>query len=476
MSKIMQLFYFVCYAVTAAVAIVLLPRIVPTLDPSFAWIAGAMIFLAGALVHEIAVRRRNETRTQHRLILLHRAQNELREEVARIAEGAVQARARTPAAEAPGPAWTEDPSARREPTLAQAADPPTQRLVADQAQRVRVSLPEQRTGNAASTESPNAPVGPDGPVQSQSDELAAEVRVLHSLVQRLYLPKGAEAGSAASSEPDINDPGGTSVDPSDRVLIDRVRDAMRHNQVQLYIQPIVALPQRKRRFSHCSIYLHPGEGGTMGPERYLAAGRRSGLETELDNMLLFRTIQMLRKAQQQNYSTAYFCAISSRSLNDRKFFPDFLSYLGKCTDLAPNVVFDIAQQDLVTPTQEVAADLQTLVSSGFRLCLTDVDDIDLDVPTLSEHGVRFVRLDAGILMPAAKFDMEANRVRVLKQALDRAGVDLIVANIENESMLVELLDFNIDLGQGTLFGEPRSLEEANVAFDPSRPPSRVNEA
>jgi len=476
MSKIMQLFYFVCYAVAAAVAIVLLPRIVPSLDPSLAWIAGAIIFLIGVVVHEIAVRRRNETRTLHRLILLHRAQSDLREEVARVAEGIVQARDRPSAAETPSPAWTGDSPEGREPTLAQSADPRTRRLVADQAQRVRVSLPQSRTGGPGAKENSAAPSALDGSVQSQSDELAAEVRVLHSLVQRLYLPKDAGPGSTAAAELDINNPGGTSVAPSDRILIDRVRDAMRHNQVQLFLQPIVALPQRKRRFSQCSIYLHPADGETIGPDRYFDAGSRSGLETEIDNMLLFRSIQILRKVQQQNYSAAFFCTVSSRSLNDRKFFPDFMAYLGKCTDLAPNVVFGIGQQDLLRPKKDVAADLRTLVASGFRLCLTDVDDIDLDVPTLSQHGVRFVRLDAGILMPAAKFDMEANRVRVLKQALDRAGVDLIVANIENEPMLVELLDFNIDLGQGTLFGEPRGLEEANVAHDPSRPPSRVSEA
>ncbi len=469
MSIFMQLFYFACYAVAAAVAAVVLPRVVPSLDPPLAWIVGALIFVIGVVVHEIAVRRRNETQTQHRLILLHRAQSDLREEIARLA-AAAGPRIGMPVAETPGSFRAEDPPVRREPTLAPAAGPPNRGLVADRAQRVRVSLPESRIGGPSA---PSRTVAPDGSERlstAPSDELAAEVKVLHSLVQRLYLPKGAGEGS------DINDPGGTSVDPSDRILIDRVRDAMRHNQVQLFVQPIVALPQRKRRFSQCSLHVRPADGVAMEPDRYLAAARRGGLETEIDNMLLFRSIQILRKAKQQNYTTAFFCGISTRSLNDRKFFPGFLAYLGKCADLAPNVVFEVARKDLVDPEKEIADDLRTLVAAGFRLCLADVDDIDLDVPTLAELGVCFVRLDATLLMPAAEFDMEANRVRVLKQALDRAGVDLIVGNIENEPTLVELLDFNIDLGQGTLFGEPREFEEVNGEPDAPRVPSRVNEA
>lgn len=43
----------------------------------------------------------------------------------------------------------------------------------------------------------------------------------------------------------------------------------------------------------------------------------------------------------------------------------------------------------------------------------------------------------------------------LKAALDRHGIDLIVEKVESEKTLVELLDFQIDFGQGYLFGEPR---------------------
>ena len=46
-----------------------------------------------------------------------------------------------------------------------------------------------------------------------------------------------------------------------------------------------------------------------------------------------------------------------------------------------------------------------------------------------------------------------------KAALDRNAIDLIVERIESEETLVELLDYNIDLGQGYLFGEPRPARE-----------------
>jgi cyclic-di-GMP phosphodiesterase TipF (flagellum assembly factor) len=46
-------------------------------------------------------------------------------------------------------------------------------------------------------------------------------------------------------------------------------------------------------------------------------------------------------------------------------------------------------------------------------------------------------------------------MRTMKRALRAAGVSVIVEKIETESALLDLLDFEIDFGQGYLFGEPR---------------------
>ena len=43
----------------------------------------------------------------------------------------------------------------------------------------------------------------------------------------------------------------------------------------------------------------------------------------------------------------------------------------------------------------------------------------------------------------------------MKQILDRAGISLIAEKVEQESQVIELLEFGIDFGQGYLFGEPR---------------------
>src|SRR3546814_16349670 len=82
------------------------------------------------------------------------------------------------------------------------------------------------------------------------------------------------------------------------------------------------------------------------------------------------------------------------------------------------------------------------------VCSSDlISDLSFDADGLAERGFQFVKIEAAALLDRASNDDAANEVRLLKQALDRAGVDLIVEGIETEQMLVELLDFNIDYGQ-----------------------------
>ena len=39
--------------------------------------------------------------------------------------------------------------------------------------------------------------------------------------------------------------------------------------------------------------------------------------------------------------------------------------------------------------------------------------------------------------------------------MKRSGVDLIAEKVETEQIVIDLLDYNIDYGQGYLFGEPQ---------------------
>jgi cyclic-di-GMP phosphodiesterase, flagellum assembly factor TipF len=315
----------------------------------------------------------------------------------------------------------------------------------------------------------------------------AEVKVLQSLIERLYSARAAApAPLAANDEPlapaqtrapapaaDGAAAAGSSVamppvaaDLDEQTILDLVREGLRENAVELALQPIVSLPQRKRRFFECYSRVRTNDGRIIVPEQYLAIAERHGLLTAIDNLLLFRCIQTLRRIRKSNANVGFFLNISPHTLADRGFFRDFIQLMSQNIELAPALVFEFPQRALREADDSLWGDLDRLAQMGFRFSLDQVSDLDIDAATLSGRHFRFLKLEAGRATEAARSGLLGSDPKLLKRTLDSYAIDLIIERIETEPMLLEVLDLHVDFGQGFLFGEPRIVKSDSAGALP----------
>jgi len=325
------------------------------------------------------------------------------------------------------------------------------------------------------------------------EEIMKEVKVLKSLVPRLggplplggrgpeaapdrapdRAPDGAPGAAETWTEPGPggatarSDLGGAIAGPlpsgfmpplaealPEETVLDIVRSALREDRVDLVLQPIVSLPQRRRRFYECFSRLRTPGGEMILPEQYIALAERAGLVQAIDNMLLFRCVQLVRKLHRRSDSVEFFCNISPHSLADQAFFADFVDFLESNAELASHLVFEFAQADFARWSEAGAGLLDRLSHLGCRFSLDQVVDLELDTAALARRHVRFLKIEADRLMH------EVADKRQLLRGLRRRSIDLIVEKVEDEGLLVELLDYDIDFGQGFLFGAPRLARPA----------------
>ena len=95
-------------------------------------------------------------------------------------------------------------------------------------------------------------------------------------------------------------------DLDDAGILNVVRDGLRADRIDLYLQPIVSLPQRQRRYYETFTRIRDGEGKIVVPEQYISIAEREGLVSAIDNMLLFRCVQLVRKTQRNNKRMGFF--------------------------------------------------------------------------------------------------------------------------------------------------------------------------
>lgn len=265
--------------------------------------------------------------------------------------------------------------------------------------------------------------------------------------------KSASPERAASAEPWVHPE--PMLDYSNEEILHYIEKALREDRVDLYLQPTLLLPQRKRVFYECFSRITDDDGNVIRPEQYLAVAERAGLITAVDNLLLFRCVQLVRRARRDHLDVAFFCNISYATLTDVDFFTDFIDFMAANQQLATSLVFEFSHATVLQPSYDVQTSLQRLSALGFRFSMDQIGSFDLDLPKLASQGFKFIKIDAHLLHEMARGDPPRVNMRVLKGALDREAMDLIVEKIETEEMLLDLLDLNIDFGQGYLFGEPR---------------------
>src|SRR3954466_1106259 len=221
-------------------------------------------------------------------------------------------------------------------------------------------------------------------------ELTDEVHLLEGLVQKMSRRFDEQP---ALGSPYVAARGGLAA-PRPKGMMEVVREALADNRVDLYLQPVVALPQRKTVYYESYSRLRDASGQVIMPAEYLAVAEPAGLVTAIDNLLLFRCVQIVRRVAQKERRVGIFCNISMASLGDDDFFPQFHDLLRANRDLAPALIFEIGQQAFETRTGVQARNMARLGDLGFRFSLDKVTSLDLDQQDLSRADVKFVKVAA----------------------------------------------------------------------------------
>jgi cyclic-di-GMP phosphodiesterase TipF (flagellum assembly factor) len=287
----------------------------------------------------------------------------------------------------------------------------------------------------------------------REETLTNEVRVLEDLVRRM----GAGAPASAANA------GVASQNPVD---IDIVRDALAANRVDLYLQPIVSLPQRKTYFYESFSRLRDRAGNIIAPAAFIRAAEDAGLMAEVDNLLLFRCVQIVRRLTQSDRRIGIFCNVSLRSLADEDFFPNFLDYMRRNSDLASSLIFEVSQAAFEARTPGAARNMGRLADFGFRFSVDQMTDLNSDFSDMQRAGVRFAKVEGQRLVTAIRNQepiggLEAGAIQAedIPSLFAKYGMDLIADKVEQEQTVVELLDIDTGFAQGHLFGEPRPVRD-----------------
>ena len=299
----------------------------------------------------------------------------------------------------------------------------------------------------------------------RSEEIYSEVQLLEDVVQQM----GERIEAQLTLQVDRAE--AEAVSPQASALLQTVRAALDAGRVDLYLQAVVSLPQRRTQFYESFSRLRDETGRVLMPAEFLSVAEPGGLVAAIDNLLLFRCVQIVRRLAGQDRKIGIFCNISLASLGDEDFFPPFMEFMAANRDLSDSLIFELGQGPFNARGAIEARNMAKLADLGFRFSLDKVSDLDLDFQDLARADVGFVKIAAHLLIDELEDHDGRLSLRSIPEieAADfaalarRHGVQLVAEKVESERQVVDILDLELGLAQGHLFGEPRPIRDAVLA-------------
>ena len=239
--------------------------------------------------------------------------------------------------------------------------------------------------------------------------------------------------------------------------------------LEIHLQPVVTLPQRKVVAYEALARLRIADR-TVEPDGFLPALERYGRTTELDRRMLQRAAIVARHLARRGSETLLTYSLSPLSL----FEPGLLRELARTVADDPALAgltvalpqaswrgLDAGQRSLLLPLRG---------RIGFSL--DRPDDLRFDAADLAGHGIGQVKVPAEMLLRPGSGRRSLSDIAIedTAPALARAGIRLVATGVADEADVPDLIDLDVPFAQGGTFAAPRPVRAEVLSAPTQEPP------
>jgi cyclic-di-GMP phosphodiesterase TipF (flagellum assembly factor) len=322
----------------------------------------------------------------------------------------------------------------------------------------------------------NAPAPAPAPIPAARPELEAPIDLIAMPEERPVAPpplpaappRPAPAVQTANAVQTVNGRNQTQ-------MLAMLRNAIDENRIDIFLQPMVTLPQRKVRFYEAVTRLRDERDQLIAAEEFISIAEASGLIGRIDNMVMLRCVQVLRRLMVRNKDVGVFCNVAASTLGNSTSFAQCLDFLEANRALAPSLVLEFKQSTFRNLGPAETENLAALAQRGFRFSIDHVTDLRIEPRELADRGVRFIKVPASLLLDPRQASSSDIHPSDLSDLLGRFGIDLIAERIEGERAVVDLLDYDVRFGQGFLFAPPRPLRPEGASATGGASPNQAQD-
>jgi diguanylate cyclase (GGDEF)-like protein len=239
--------------------------------------------------------------------------------------------------------------------------------------------------------------------------------------------------------------------------------AIRDDQLVLYYQPKVSLPDRRvLGVEVLSRWPHPTQGLLL-PGRFISVAEQAGLIGELTRAAIGVALRAHRSWSAEDWKPVVAVNVSPHTLRDGRF-PDVVAALVDASGASsPCLELEITESVIMTDPAAALATLTRLSEMGIRLSIDDFGTGYSSLSYLKNLPVDEIKIDRSFITDLARHGDET----IVRSTIDLAhnlGFTVVAEGVETRATWDRLVALGCDAAQGFYISPPAPLDELTTWF------------
>ncbi|MCU4179149.1 EAL domain-containing protein [Bosea sp. BH3] len=282
------------------------------------------------------------------------------------------------------------------------------------------------------------------------DEEAPEVFLDPEAARRARSERLAEERAAAARE---------AAEEAEAERAALISSALTEGRLEVHLQPVVSLPQRRTRGYEALARLRLDENTLLLPHEFLETVEERGFGPTLDALVLTRALAIARHLASKEGEIFVSCNFSSATWDSSRALATLTRILDKYREHTGHLVIEMPQAVFRSLDPTSLGLLGSMSANGVRFALDQISDLRFDPRALADRGVRFLKAPATLLQELVEGRLASDLAAGdLAAMLSRAGITLVAENVEDNPTAADMIELGVAMGQGKVFSPPRPVK------------------
>jgi len=248
---------------------------------------------------------------------------------------------------------------------------------------------------------------------------------------------------------------------SDIAGIKSIRQALDHERLSLFFQPVFGIDGKQVSMAHCEILLRirSENGELFSPAKFIPIAEKYNIMSEIDRWVFTHVVEWLIEHQNDFVVPRLMINLSGLSFIDDEFNEFIVSRLLK-GDVDPSLIaFEITETAAVDNFEKARLFIARIRALGCHFALDDFGSGFSSFAYLKHLPIDYLKIDGSLVRNMAEDSVDREMVRAINQIGHTVGARTIAEFVEDDTTLGILRDMNVDFAQGYGLRMPTPLDQ-----------------